>query len=449
VAGNRTLARLGLTIGLSASIVAVAAPALAYDAMLSWQSVGPASGYNVYARYDDQPYAPALDIGLIEPESDGVVRVVFGGLLMGPTTYFAIGVYDSQGVERGRSNELSIDYATAAMSLDSDGDGLLDGEEDLDLDGIRDPGETDPLDSDSDDDGLTDSEEVESYGTNPLAADSDGDGYADGTEVTAGTDPNHPGSGGSPQCGNGVAEATEACDDGNGSSSDGCLPGCTAASCGDGYTWSGVESCDDGSLNDDADLEGCRTDCSFQDMCGDATGDGVVTATDAAIILSSSVGLSDACRLSSCDVDGNNSITASDSIRTLQAATGMEAQLDCLLPVAFTLDSTAAMVELSFAIHYDATGSAFAGQAAEVDCEGLAGQGVSFTFDNASQAETLYVTIDAGTGIAGPTDLGLCRFLNHVDAGARVAPQDFTVALLDYIPANPGQGGSPTISVSF
>ena len=43
---------------------------------------------------------------------------------------------------------------------DTDGDGLLDGIEDANHNGIVDPGETDPLDPDSDDDGFTDQEEV-------------------------------------------------------------------------------------------------------------------------------------------------------------------------------------------------------------------------------------------------------------------------------------------------
>jgi len=92
------------------------------------------------------------------------------------------------------------DYETHSIcDADSDGDGLLDGEEfaigtdwldwDTDNDGRSDgheqtgggPIPTDPFDPDTDDDGLLDSAEV--FGTNPtnpLNADTDGDGLCDG-----------------------------------------------------------------------------------------------------------------------------------------------------------------------------------------------------------------------------------------------------------------------------
>ncbi len=66
---------------------------------------------------------------------------------------------------------------------DSDGDGLLDIEEDVNGNGIVDPGETDPFDADTDDDGLLDGQEVRNTGTDPLNPDTDGDGVQDGTEL--------------------------------------------------------------------------------------------------------------------------------------------------------------------------------------------------------------------------------------------------------------------------
>jgi cysteine-rich repeat protein len=52
----------------------------------------------------------------------------------------------------------------------------------------------------------------------------------------------------SPTCGNGTVETEngEECDDANADNTDACLDTCLAASCGDGFTQTGVEQCDDG-----------------------------------------------------------------------------------------------------------------------------------------------------------------------------------------------------------
>jgi hypothetical protein len=69
---------------------------------------------------------------------------------------------------------------------DTDGDGVLDGDEDRDHDGVVDPGETDPRDADSDDDGLSDGEERtpgnDGVITDPNSPDTDGDGIRDAVD---------------------------------------------------------------------------------------------------------------------------------------------------------------------------------------------------------------------------------------------------------------------------
>ncbi|PIR94258.1 hypothetical protein COT97_02080 [Candidatus Falkowbacteria bacterium CG10_big_fil_rev_8_21_14_0_10_39_11] len=71
------------------------------------------------------------------------------------------------------------------QSIDSDGDGLMDGEEAV--------YNTNPLKADTDSDGLDDFQEVRVYNTDPLNRDSDNDTYLDGDEVKNGYDPNGPG----------------------------------------------------------------------------------------------------------------------------------------------------------------------------------------------------------------------------------------------------------------
>ena len=71
-------------------------------------------------------------------------------------------------------------------------------------------------------------------------------------------------------CGNGMIETGEECDDASGNSNiapDACRTDCSAPSCGDGVTDSG-ETCDDGGANSDLPNANCRTDCQ-RARCGD------------------------------------------------------------------------------------------------------------------------------------------------------------------------------------
>jgi len=80
--------------------------------------------------------------------------------------------------ESGESGESGSETPTPL--LDSDGDGLADGEA-VELG-------SDPTTADTDDDALSDGREVE-LGTNPTSPDTDGDGIGDVDEVELGTDP--------------------------------------------------------------------------------------------------------------------------------------------------------------------------------------------------------------------------------------------------------------------
>jgi outer membrane protein OmpA-like peptidoglycan-associated protein len=91
------------------------------------------------------------------------------------------------------------------MKIDTDGDGLMDGEEtgkyrtdpyktDSDMDGLSDGAEvlqykTDPNKADTDGDGLNDYAEVNVHNTDPLKIDTDGGGMNDGAEIQAKKNP--------------------------------------------------------------------------------------------------------------------------------------------------------------------------------------------------------------------------------------------------------------------
>ncbi len=82
---------------------------------------------------------------------------------------------------------------TNPLRRDSDDNGIEDGDEDYDSDGITNKSEielgTDPTVSDTDEDGVNDYDEVNKYSTNPILVDTDADGVSDGKEIELGTDP--------------------------------------------------------------------------------------------------------------------------------------------------------------------------------------------------------------------------------------------------------------------
>jgi cysteine-rich repeat protein len=74
-------------------------------------------------------------------------------------------------------------------------------------------------------------------------------------------------SGATSVCGDGILDTAngEECDDGNTDESDECLNTCRVATCGDGFTQSGVEECDDGNADPGDD---CLNSCLLA-SCGD------------------------------------------------------------------------------------------------------------------------------------------------------------------------------------
>ncbi len=82
---------------------------------------------------------------------------------------------------------------TDSAKADTDENGVDDGEEDFDEDGLTNLGEflseTYPYTDDTDGDGLSDGDEVNEHGTDPLVADTDSDELCDGDEIILGTNP--------------------------------------------------------------------------------------------------------------------------------------------------------------------------------------------------------------------------------------------------------------------
>jgi choice-of-anchor A domain-containing protein len=102
-----------------------------------------------------------------------------------------------------------------------------------------------------------------------------------------------------PECGNGIVEPGEGCDDGNLDNSDGCSAMCLEEVCGDGIQQA-FEDCDDGNT---LDFDGCASDCTVETfgVCGDGTVDVNETCDDGNTL--SGDGCSASCFIERCVED--------------------------------------------------------------------------------------------------------------------------------------------------
>jgi hypothetical protein len=103
-------------------------------------------------------------------------------------------------------------------------------------------------------------------------ADSDGSGESGSSGTNAESTSSDATEGSAENCGNGVLDPGETCDDGyagNDNSDGNCTLACQLAKCGDGLVWQGNEDCDLGQNNNDSVYNGCTTECKFGPSCGD------------------------------------------------------------------------------------------------------------------------------------------------------------------------------------
>lgn len=148
----------------------------AYSVSLKWDANDDSSiaGYHLHVRPGGGTERAPIDVPRPRHDGSGHFNAIVGDLHVETTYTFTISAYREDGTESDRSNSYTIGYAQAAAVVDSDGDGLTDAEEDVNLNQRVDPGETDRL-----------------------VADTDGDGVPDGLERDIGSDPLDPSS---PSC---------------------------------------------------------------------------------------------------------------------------------------------------------------------------------------------------------------------------------------------------------
>ena len=140
-----------------------------------------------------------LDLGTGTVTEVWDISIQGAGQLTGPLSSVEYCDWDMDGLP----DSVEANSCTSFDDADFDDDGLLDGDEDINHNGIQDPGETSPCSVDSDSDGIQDGTELglviddiwpdtdisvfiadadPSTITDPLDTDTDNDGIADGAE---------------------------------------------------------------------------------------------------------------------------------------------------------------------------------------------------------------------------------------------------------------------------
>ncbi len=271
----------------------------AYSARLRWRpSTDPSVvGYHVYVKQMGGTWGPAQDAGLPAVAPDGTMSLVRSGLDDAHDWAFAVAAY-SAGGESPMSNEIDLVYAQVAPLIDSDGDGLTDAQEDVNLNHVVDPGETDPNNPDTDGDGVLDGQDA-CQGTAPGAAVN-----ASGCSCAQITCDDGNVCNGVETCSAGVCHTGTApsCDDGNPCTTDTCDParGCVhinnTAPCADDGNACTTDVCAGGVCTHPTRADGTACDDGLFCTVGDTCQAGVCRGGGP-----NCTGYTTACRTGACD----------------------------------------------------------------------------------------------------------------------------------------------------
>ena len=167
--------------------------------------------------------------------------------------------------------------------------------------------------------------------------------------------------------------------------------------------------------------------------CGDANGDGAVTATDARRALVASVNALYACSGAACDVNASGRVDSVDALATLRMAIGITDDSICSRPtvVVFRVPEAVLLGGIQFDVDYSAESGGFSGAGEDVECRtlidlGAPNEGLA-AFGNDVDARLLSVAIVSLAGIQTPVDLAACIF----DRVGPLAPLSLNVTTID------------------
>ena len=165
--------------------------------------------------------------------------------------------------------------------------------------------------------------------------------------------------------------------------------------------------------------------------CGDANADGIITVVDAWSILTASIAVAQNCGFAVCDVDGSNSVNATDALFALHAAVGVgNEELSCEPTVGFDINDASNITSVEFTVDYSATGVSFGSNPANVACEASMPRATSeLTVTNDAVTKHLTIDIAFDGPVSGDVHVVECRFQ---DSDGLPVPATFSISVDDY-----------------
>jgi len=124
----------------------------------------------------------------------------------------------------------------------------------------------------------------------------------------------------------GDADCMESCNEGT----DACVaPDPNGSPCSDDDACTRNDSCTNGTCSGQPDPQCATTTTTLPpELCGDANGDGKISAPDAQFALRAAVGTIE-CSLTVCDYNGDGKLTTPDALLILKAAVGQDVEPRC------------------------------------------------------------------------------------------------------------------------
>jgi hypothetical protein len=193
-------------------------------------------------------------------------------------------------------------------------------------------------------------------------------------------------------------------------------------------------------------------DCSgfVGSECGDATGDGRITAADAWVVLASAVKLGSFCTQPICDVDADGTVTASDAMRVLEHAIHPDGGvvLTCSASLQFFVEGATGLTDVTLQLDYSALPIAFVDSGDAPAC--VAGQQdrvADVSVDDDTRAGSLELRVRLAGPVTGTVNVATCRYRVTEGGSAFPAAGTTRVRLAGHVAA----GGTPRAStaVSF